>query len=175
MSTSRATKQTERHDSAPRPLGPITITAEMRGGLSGAEIDRLPQATREALLNGVAARVGLISLAGEETAEAIWRERTADLQRRIAADDLPKAGDGSLIAVPLSTPDGFHPGIWDIHGKRFQFVGQVARLAEAAGMALYEEPQDEVVYVSVVIDPSWEEGTATGWITGHELKQHRVR
>jgi hypothetical protein len=152
----------------------VQITAEMRGWLSLKEIQELPPLRQKMLLNGIAARIGLIAMVGEQEAEQLWQERVRLVRSQVAKEDLGNLA-GKIAVVRLRAPEDFDPYIWIVHGQRFRFVGQLTAPEEVWGMCLLEEPRDDTVYVSIAINPSWEEGTACGWMPGRDVKRYGAK
>jgi hypothetical protein len=144
----------------------------MRAGLSRTEINALPRLHRQAFLSGLAARVGLIALLGEETAERVWQERDSELRRLLAPfverSDLPR---GSAL---IKVPDGFRPDVWDVDGRSCTFVPGVGD-PESVPLVVHEEVLDHVRYVLIAIHPSYDWGAARGWVTGREFRERAVR
>jgi hypothetical protein len=143
----------------------------MRAGLSRAEIDALPEAHRTALLNGIAARVGLVALLGNAEGARLWQEGDSELRRLLPP--IVAASD-SHRSMLVGLPPGFRPDLWEIHGESAIFIPAVGN-PETVSLFLDEEPEEDVRYVLVAITPSYDWGEARGWITGRDFRRRRVQ
>jgi hypothetical protein len=154
----------------------VEITPTMRGNLTPADIHGLPTPEKTAMLNGLTDYVGLKAVVGDVEAEQMWDERTAALARALQSTcGFPPTQSGTFLLPVHRSALPLDPRWWPIRGHRIFFVGQVAVPETVAGMTVFDEPEDDGVYVSVALHPSLKSGTMMGWALGAEVKKYAIR